>query len=163
MARGKKHSPKQIVSLLRQIEVAVANGKTTGLACKEASITEQMYYLWQKECGGLQVDQARRLKGLYICRSQTAFFWRIGPWLSTSAICWTARRRVSSISCSELSKRTEHSRSVYLSRTESTNTKRSKSPSMRTLASRPYRKLLLERVWSVAEDNTLPSDPRGPQ
>src|SRR5271165_4040675 len=34
MARGKKHSPEQIVSLLRQIEVAVANGKTTGLACK---------------------------------------------------------------------------------------------------------------------------------
>ena len=41
MARGKKHTPEQIVTLLRQVEVAVANGKTTGLACKEAAITEQ--------------------------------------------------------------------------------------------------------------------------
>ena len=60
----KRHSPEQIVSLLRQIEVAVANGKTTGLACKEAAITEQTYYRWRKEFGGLQVDQARRLKEL---------------------------------------------------------------------------------------------------
>jgi hypothetical protein len=36
MARGKKHSPEQVVNLLRQIEVSVANGKTTSLACKEA-------------------------------------------------------------------------------------------------------------------------------
>jgi transposase-like protein len=53
-----------VVNLLRQIEVAVANGKTTTLACKEAEITEQTYYLWRKEYGGLQVDQARRLKEL---------------------------------------------------------------------------------------------------
>jgi putative transposase len=44
MPRERKHSPDQIASLLRQIEVAVANGKTTGLTCKEASITEQTYY-----------------------------------------------------------------------------------------------------------------------
>jgi membrane glycosyltransferase len=48
MARGKKHTPEQIVSLLRQTEVAIANGKTTGLACKEAAITEQIYYRWRK-------------------------------------------------------------------------------------------------------------------
>jgi hypothetical protein len=48
MARGKKHTPEQIVSLLRQTEVAIANGKTTGLACKEAAITEQTYYRWRK-------------------------------------------------------------------------------------------------------------------
>ena len=64
MARGKKHSPEQVVNVLRQIEVSIANGKTTGLACKEASITEQMYYRWRREYGGLQVDQARRLKEL---------------------------------------------------------------------------------------------------
>jgi hypothetical protein len=40
MAR-KRHTPEQVVNLLRQIEVAVANGKTTSLACKEAEITEQ--------------------------------------------------------------------------------------------------------------------------
>jgi transposase-like protein len=64
MARGKKHTAEQIVSLLRQIEVAVANGKMTPVACRESGITEQTYYRWRKEYGGLQVDQARRLKEL---------------------------------------------------------------------------------------------------
>jgi hypothetical protein len=64
MARGRKHTPEQVVNLLRQIEVAVANGKTTALGCREAEITEQTYYRWRKEYGGLQVDQARRLKEL---------------------------------------------------------------------------------------------------
>ena len=64
MARGKKHTAEQIVSLLRQLEVAVANGKTTPVACRESGITEQTYYRWRKEYGGLQVDQARRLKEL---------------------------------------------------------------------------------------------------
>jgi septal ring factor EnvC (AmiA/AmiB activator) len=64
MGRGKKHTAEQIVSLLRQIEVAVANGKTTPVACRDNGITEQRYYRWRKEYGGLQVDQARRLKEL---------------------------------------------------------------------------------------------------
>ena len=64
MAKGKKHTPEQIVSLLRQIEVAVANGKTAPVACKEAEIVEQTDYRWRKEYGGVQVDQARRLKEL---------------------------------------------------------------------------------------------------
>ncbi len=64
MPRGKKHTAEQVVNLLRQIEVAVANGKTTGQACKESLITEQTYYRWRKEYGGLQVDQAKRLKEL---------------------------------------------------------------------------------------------------
>jgi transposase-like protein len=53
-----------VVNLLRQIEVAVANGKTTAQACKEAEIVEQTYFRWRKEYGGLQVDQAKRLKEL---------------------------------------------------------------------------------------------------
>jgi transposase len=64
MARGKKNTPEQIVCLLRQVEVAVASGKTTPQACKEFLIAEQTYYRWRKEYGGLQVDQARRLKEL---------------------------------------------------------------------------------------------------
>ena len=52
------------MNLLRQIEVAVPNGKSTELACREAGIVEQTYYRWRKEYGGLQVDQARRLKEL---------------------------------------------------------------------------------------------------
>lgn len=64
MARGKKHTAEQIVSLLRQIEVGLANGKTTPMACRENGITEQTYYRWRKEYGGLKLDQARRLKEL---------------------------------------------------------------------------------------------------
>ena len=44
MARGKRHTPEQIVSVLRQIEVAIANGKTTPAGCKEAGFAEQTYY-----------------------------------------------------------------------------------------------------------------------
>jgi len=64
MAQRKKYTPEQIASLLRQVEVAVASGKTTAQASKEALISEQTYYRWRKEYGGLQVDQARRLKEL---------------------------------------------------------------------------------------------------
>jgi hypothetical protein len=41
MARGKKHTPEKIVGLLRQIEVGVANGKTTPAACREGGITNR--------------------------------------------------------------------------------------------------------------------------
>ena len=64
MSRGKKHTAEQIVNLLRQVEVGVANGKTLPQACKEAEIVEQTYYRWRREFGGLKVDQARRLKEL---------------------------------------------------------------------------------------------------
>jgi putative transposase len=60
----RKHRPEQIVTLLRQIEVALANGKSTPQACKEAEITAQTYYRWRKEFGGLRLDQAKRLKEL---------------------------------------------------------------------------------------------------
>ncbi len=64
MGRGKRYQPEQVVNLLRQIEIAVANGKTTALACKEAGIVEQTYFRWRKEYGGLQVDQAKRRDGV---------------------------------------------------------------------------------------------------
>ena len=54
----------QIVTLLRQIEVETANGKTTPQACKEAEITIQTYYRWKKEYGGLKLAQAKRLREL---------------------------------------------------------------------------------------------------
>jgi putative transposase len=63
MAR-KKHSAEQIVAILRQIEVELANHKSIGQACKEAGINQQTYYRWRKEYGGLKLEQARRLKEL---------------------------------------------------------------------------------------------------
>jgi putative transposase len=61
---AKKHTAEQIIALLRQVEVAVGNGKTTPQACREAGIVEQTYYRWRKEYGGLKLDQARRLREL---------------------------------------------------------------------------------------------------
>ena len=52
-----RYKPEQIVTMLRQIEVGIANGKTTPQACKEAGITVQTYYRWRKEYGGLKLDQ----------------------------------------------------------------------------------------------------------
>ena len=60
----KRYKAEQIVTMLRQIEVSIANGKTTPQACKEAEITVQTYYRWRKEYGGLKLDQAKRLKEL---------------------------------------------------------------------------------------------------
>jgi putative transposase len=64
MVKAKKHTPEQIVNIPRQIEVAVANGKTHPIASREAGITEQTHYRWRKEYGGMKVDQAKRLKEL---------------------------------------------------------------------------------------------------
>ena len=59
-----RYKPEQIVTMLRQIEVGIANGKTTPQACKEAEITVQTFYRWRKEYGGLKMDQAKRMKEL---------------------------------------------------------------------------------------------------
>ncbi len=54
----------QIVSKLRQIEVLLAQGKTAALACKDAGVSQQSYYRWRKEYGGLEIGQAKRMKEL---------------------------------------------------------------------------------------------------
>ena len=58
----KTFTPEQIIAKLRQIEVLITQGKAVGIACKDAGISEQTYYRWRKEYGGLRLDQARRLK-----------------------------------------------------------------------------------------------------
>ena len=61
----KRHSAEQIVTKLRQIEILVAQGgRTVGQACKEVEITEQSYYRWRNEYGGLEIEQAKRFKEL---------------------------------------------------------------------------------------------------
>jgi hypothetical protein len=60
----KKYKPQQIVTILRQIEVSIANGKTSPQACKDAEITVQTFYRWRKGYGGLKMNQAKRLKEL---------------------------------------------------------------------------------------------------
>jgi hypothetical protein len=80
----KRYKPEQIVTLLRQIEVGVANGKTTLQACKEAEITIQTYYRWRKEYGGLKLNQAKRLKELEKENSKLSGWWRSCRWRSRS-------------------------------------------------------------------------------
>ena len=60
----KRNNAEQAVTKLRQIDVLVAQGRTVAQACKEAEISEQSYYRWRKEYGGLDIEQARRFKEL---------------------------------------------------------------------------------------------------
>ena len=60
MARGRKHTPGQIVSLLRLVEVAVASGKATEQGTKGAAITEQTYYRWRNARGTADCRWIRR-------------------------------------------------------------------------------------------------------
>ena len=61
---GKRHSPAQILRKLREVEVALARGETVARAVRQISVTEQAYYRWRNEYGGLSIDQARKLKKL---------------------------------------------------------------------------------------------------
>ena len=63
MAR-KRHSAEQIIHKLREAEVALSQGRSVKEACKQLEVTEQTYYRWRKEYGGLRLDQAKRLKEL---------------------------------------------------------------------------------------------------
>ncbi len=63
MAR-KRFTAEQIIIKLREAEVAQSQGKTVGQVCKQIGVTEQTYYRWRKEYGGLRMDQAKRLKSL---------------------------------------------------------------------------------------------------
>ena len=60
----KRYSTEQIVSKLRQAEVELSRGLRTPQVCKKLGISEQTYYRWRKEYGGLRLDQAKRLKEL---------------------------------------------------------------------------------------------------
>jgi putative transposase len=64
MAKRQRHTPEQIISKLREAEVKLAKGAALAQVCKELAITEQTYYRWRKEYGGLKLDQAKRLKQL---------------------------------------------------------------------------------------------------
>jgi len=60
----KRFSAEQIIGHLREAEILLSQGKTVREAARQIGITEQTYYRWRKEYGGMQVDQARRLKEL---------------------------------------------------------------------------------------------------
>jgi transposase-like protein len=63
MAR-KRYSAEQIIAMLRQAEIELAAGKSTGEVVRTLDISEQTYYRWRKLYGGMQVSQAKKLKEL---------------------------------------------------------------------------------------------------
>ena len=60
----KRFTAEQIIMKLREAEVGLAQGQTVGQVCKQIGVTEQTYYRWRKEYGGLRLNQAKRLKVL---------------------------------------------------------------------------------------------------
>ena len=61
MAR-KRHKAEQIIGKLREAEVGLASGKRVAEVVRELGVSEQTYYRWRREYGGMKVSQARRLK-----------------------------------------------------------------------------------------------------
>ncbi len=60
----KTHTAEEIVAKLRQVDVLVAQGQSIAAAVKAIGVTEQSYYRWRNEYGGLKLDQVKRLKEL---------------------------------------------------------------------------------------------------
>jgi len=60
----KGFTPEQIIHKLREAEILISRGNTVGEASRRIGVTEQTYYRWRKEYGGVRVEQARRLKDL---------------------------------------------------------------------------------------------------
>jgi transposase-like protein len=60
----KRFTPEQIIAKLREAEIVLSQGSTVASICRQLGISEQTYYRWRKEYGGLKVSQAKRLKDL---------------------------------------------------------------------------------------------------
>jgi transposase-like protein len=60
----KRYKPEEIIHKLRVAEVELSKGYNTGQICRKLGITEQTYYRWRKQYGGMKVEQARRFKEL---------------------------------------------------------------------------------------------------
>ena len=58
------YTPEQIINKLREAEVLLSQGGTVGEASRKIGVTEQTYYRWRKEYGGMRIEQAKRLKEL---------------------------------------------------------------------------------------------------
>jgi putative transposase len=60
----KRFTAEQIINMLREAEVLLNQDSTVGEVCRKLGISEQTYYRWRKDYGGMRVDQAKRLKEL---------------------------------------------------------------------------------------------------
>jgi transposase-like protein len=62
--KKKRYGSEQIIGKLREVEIMQSKGTTIGEACKKIGVTEQTYYRWRKQYGGMKIEQAKRLKEL---------------------------------------------------------------------------------------------------
>ena len=60
----KRFTTEQIITKLREAEVELTKGKAVPLVCKQLGVSEQTYYRWRKEYGGLKMDQVKKLREL---------------------------------------------------------------------------------------------------
>ena len=60
----KSHSPEQVIHKLREAEILLNQGANVGEASRKIGVTEQTYYRWRKEYGGIRLEQAKRLKAI---------------------------------------------------------------------------------------------------
>ena len=64
MSKKRFYKPEEIINKLREAEVLLGKGMTTGQACRKIGVSEHTYYRWRKEYGGMRINQAKRLKEL---------------------------------------------------------------------------------------------------
>jgi transposase-like protein len=60
----KRYSPEQIIGMLREAEIRLSRGERVGEICRGLGVSEQSFYRWRREFGGMEVSQAHRLKEL---------------------------------------------------------------------------------------------------
>ena len=61
---GRRHQPEEVIGKLREAEIVLSQGGSVSDASRRIGVTQQTYYRWRKEFGGLKMDQARRMKEL---------------------------------------------------------------------------------------------------
>jgi putative transposase len=62
----RRYKPEQIINKLREAELELSKGNDIGRICRKLGVTEQTYYRWRKQYGGMKIEQARRFKELEV-------------------------------------------------------------------------------------------------
>ncbi len=62
----RRYKPEQIINKLREAELELSKGNNIGRICRKLGVTEQTYYRWRKQYGGMKIEQARRFKELEV-------------------------------------------------------------------------------------------------
>lgn len=62
--KKKRHSPEQIIAKLREAEAGLNGGEELSAVCRKLEISEQTYYRWRQQYGGMKANEMKRLKAL---------------------------------------------------------------------------------------------------